>query len=157
MLAAAIVFALVFSAELYLFAATASIYESYQPDISAALRPFNPLLLLLAFGGGPLLLALALRRHRARLARFARTTSVVACAICVLVFLGVFLADSLGIACDRPPPVVRELGATLQHALTCPQPSGRSGAAAFYGGILSGIFAWGAGRILRVDLSRPLP
>ena len=149
MLALAVAFALVFSAELYLFAATTSIPESYQPGISAALRPFNPLLLVLGLAGAPLLGALASRRHRVRLASFAQTISFVALAACVLALVAIFSAEAMGLQCRRNPPAVRELATTIEHSLTCPRFSNRSGAGAFYGGILSGVLAWGARRTLR--------
>jgi hypothetical protein len=143
------VFAVVFSAELYLFAATASIYESYQPGITGIRLRLHPLALLIFLAGCPLLVGLFWRTHRRALTRFAESISLVGGVLCVVAFIALLIWEATGVRCHEPLPTVRELGTTLRFALGCPSFSGRSGAVAVYGGSLSAVLFWGSRRLRR--------
>lgn len=143
------IFALVFSAELYLFAATASIYDSYQPGISGVRMFLHPLALLLILAGAPLFLGLVWRAHRSALAELSESISLVGGVICLLALALLLALDAIGVRCDDPLPAIRELRTTLQHSLGCPNFSGRSGASAVYGGLLSAFLFWGSRRLRR--------
>jgi len=143
------IFAVVFSAELYLFAATASIYDSYQPGITSFRMRFHPVALLLVLAGGSLLLGLLWRAHRSALTRFSESVSLVGGVLCVVVLVALLILDGIGVRCEEPLPTVRELGTTLRYALGCPTFSGRSSAIAVYGGLLSALLFWGSRRLRR--------
>lgn len=143
------VFAVAFSVELYLFAATASIYDSYQPGITSFRMRLHPLVLLLVLAGGPLLLGLAWRTHRSALTRFSENISLMGGVLCAVALVALLILEGIGARCEEPLPTVRELGATLRYALGCPTFSGRSGAIAVYGGLLSALLFWGSRRLGR--------
>lgn len=145
----AIAFAIMFVAELYLFAATASIYDSYQPGITSLRMRLHPIGLLLFFAGGSLMLGLLWRKHRFILARFSEIVSLVGGIICLAALLALLVVAAIGASCEAPLPTVRELEVTLRHALGCPTFSGRSGSVAVYGGILSALLYWGSRRLRR--------
>lgn len=144
------VFAVLFSAELYLFAATASIYDSYQPGITSFRMRLHPLVLLLVLGGGPLLLGLFWRSHRSALTKFSESVSLVGGVLCSVALVSLLVLGAIGIRCDEPLPTVRELEMTLRYALGCPTFSGRSGAVAVYGGLLSALLFWTSRRLRRL-------
>ena len=143
------VFAIVFSAELYLFAATASIYDSYQPGITRFRMCLHPLALLLALAGAPLLLGLLWRTRRSALTQFSERISLVGGALCVVAVVSLLILQAIDIRCNAPLPTVRELGTTLRHALSCPTFSGRSVAVAAYGALLSALLFWASRRLRR--------
>jgi hypothetical protein len=143
------VFAVVFSAELYLFAATASIYDRYQPGITSFRMRFHPITLLFVLAGGSLLLGLLWRAHRSALSRFSESISLVGGVLCVVALVSLLILGGTGVRCDEPLPTVRELGTTLRYALGCPTFSGRSGGIAVYGGLLSALLFWGSRRLGR--------
>jgi len=143
-----IVFAIAFLAELYLFAATASIYDSYQPGISAFRIRLHPLVLLLFSGGAPLIAALVWRTRRAPLARFSERIGLLGGVISLVALLVLLGLETAGVRCDDPLPLVRELRTTLEHSLRCPTFSGRSAAAPVYGALLSALVLVGS-RIVR--------
>lgn len=138
-----------FSAELYVFSATASLYDTYQPGISAFRMRVNPLALLLVAGGVPLLAALTWRARRVSLAKFATRISLFGGAICLAFLFVLFVLEAAGFQCDEPLPAIRELSATLGRALRCPTFSGRSSAAPLYGAVLSALLLLGSRRVLR--------
>jgi hypothetical protein len=140
-------FGIAFSAELYLFAATASIDDMFQPGISAVRMRFHPLALMLLFGGGPLLLGLFWRKHRSALSRFCGSISLLGGVICVFALVSILILENIGLRCDEQLPAVRELGTTLRHALYCPAFSGRSVGVAVYGVFLSAFLYWGSRRL----------
>jgi hypothetical protein len=143
------IFAVVFSAELYLFAATASINDRYQPGIASFRMRFHPLTLLFVLAGGPLLLGLLWRAHRSALSRFSERISLVGGVLCVVALVSLLIFEGMEVRCDEPLPAVRELGTTLRYALGCPIFSGRSGGIAVYGGLLCTLLFWGSRRLGR--------
>jgi hypothetical protein len=118
--------AIVLAASLYLFAATASISETYQPGISMFRLRLHPMLTVLVFAGCPLaagLLGSAGWRVAAYVgARLAVTAVVISAAFVA----ALATAQIAGVHCTTPPPAERDLDATLRHALRCPEFSNRS-------------------------------
>ena len=144
-----LLFVVGFSAELYVFSATASIYDTYQPGISTFRMRVNPLALLLVAGGVPLLAALTWRAQRTALAKFGTSISLFGGAICLAFLFVLFVLEVAGFRCDEPLPAIRELSATLGHSLRCPTFSGRSSAAPLYGVVLSALLFVSSRRVQR--------
>ena len=118
--------ALLLVASLYLFAATASIGDTYQPGISAFRLRLHPVLTVIMFAGCPLAAALlgsSAWRAAGRVgARLAMTALIISAA-----FVGALaVARVTGLNCSAVPPAERVLEATLRYALRCPEFSNRS-------------------------------
>jgi hypothetical protein len=129
--------AIVLVSSLYLFAATASIGDGYQPGISAFRLRLHPVLTVLMFAGCPLaagLLGSAAWRAAARVgARLAATALVISVAFVA----GLAVAELAGLHCTASPPLERELEVTLRHSLRCPEFSNRSYTMPSFAGLTS--------------------
>jgi hypothetical protein len=118
--------AIVLAASLYLFAATASIGDAYQPGISMFRLRLHPVLTVLVFAGCPLAAGL-LGSAGWRVAAYAGARLAMTALIVSAAFVAVLAtAEIAGLQCRTPPPVERVLDATLRHALRCPEFSNRS-------------------------------
>ena len=120
------VLAIVLAASLYMFAATASIDEATQPGISMFRLRLHPVLTVLVFAGCPLAAGLVGSAGWRVAAHVGARLAVTAVVISAAFVAALATAQIAGVHCMRPPPVERNLDATLRHALQCPEFSNRS-------------------------------
>ena len=132
-----VLLAIVLAASLYLFAATASINEAYQPGISAFRLRLHPVLTVLVFAGCPLAAGLLGSSEWRAAARIGAGLARTALLISAVFLAAVAMAELAGLQCRTPPPVERRLEATLRHALRCPEFSNRSLATPVFTGLTS--------------------
>ena len=135
-----VIFALLLGAALYLYAATASVFDSYQPGMSDFLLRFSPNFIVLTVVGTPLA-ATFVPKFRAAASPVARSFAQIALATSATLFVGLMALDSLD-PCTARRPANRDLRSTLEHSLRCPQLSNRSYFAPISAGVLSGFLLW---------------
>lgn len=134
-------FALVFAAQLYVCAATASLTEQYQPGIRWLGIWANPFWMLLALGA-LLAVASAWPARRQFLARPAQHLLAWTLGISVVTGLSLVVSSALGLECQEGWRPGRGLFETLRTSTLCPSFSLRSYAQAWYAALFSvGLFA----------------
>jgi hypothetical protein len=126
------------------YAATASVGESYQPGIGDVLLRFGPNVIVLMVVGTPLA-ATFVPQIRAAASQMAQTMARIALATAATVLFGLLALEWLA-PCRAPRPPNRDLRSTLEHSLLCPELSNRSYSVPIFAGGLSGLFLWAANR-----------
>ena len=137
-------FALLLGAALYVSAATASVFDKYQPGMSDFRSRVSPGRLILIVVGTPLA-ATFVPQLRAAAARMARTLARVALATVAAALVALVALDRVE-PCTTAASESRDLHGTLRQSLLCPKLSNRSYFVPFYAGALSCFLLWIAKR-----------
>jgi hypothetical protein len=108
-----VVFALLLGVALYMYAATASVFESYQPGMDDLLLSFDPNAIVLIVVGTPLV-ATFVPQVRVAASHMARTFARIAMATAATVLVGLVALEWLD-PCKTPRPANRDLRSMLEQ------------------------------------------